>query len=480
MSGRARIAVVGGGIAGLAAAYELRRSDRDADPLEIVLFEGADRLGGKILTAPLDGTALDAGPDGFVAHKPWLRQLCEELGLAAELVPSAIAPASLWLHGRLRPSPAGLALGVPASPRAILRAARLLSPLGALRAAADLALPARGTEEDESLGAFVRRRFGVEVLDRLVDPLVGAVYASPADLLSVRATAPFLVDAESRARSVILGLGATSPAPSEPDPRPPFLTVRGGLSRVVDALDRALDGVDVRLTTPVREVLPTGDGRFLIASARGAFIADAVVLATPAFAAAPLVAPLSAEAARELRAIDYASVAIVALRYPRAAVAAPPRGSGFVVAPRDGRLLTACTWSSLKWPHLAPADGALVARCAVGRAGDERALALDDEALVAAVHAELRDAVGLRMLPQAARVTRWTHALPRYGVGHLDRLARIEAALARFPGLVLAGAAYRGIGLPDCVRQGREAAEAVRRVLLERRGSVRPRVAALP
>lgn len=462
---RPRLAIVGGGITGLAAAYFLRPSTWHGAPPEVVLLESSDRLGGKVRTDPFDGIALDAGPDGFLAQKPWAASLCAELGLGDRLVPSAPLPALLWLGERLRPLPAGLALGVPARLGPVARAG-ILSPAGLARAAADLVLPARDDAGDESLGALVRRRLGAEVLDRLVDPLVGGVYAGRADGLSARSVAPALVEAERRARSLLLGLRGSAVTASPP--RSAFQTLRGGLGRLVAALAAALDGVSVRTGAPVLGIAATPAGRYLLALPDGPEEFDAVLVALPAFAAATTLRPLCGPAASALEEIPYASVAVVALRYPPVAAPTLPPASGFLVPPREGRLMTACTWSSRKWPHLAPPDGSLIVRCSVGRADDASALDLDDGELVTRVDAELGQALRLRAGPTASRVTRWPRAIPQYAVGHGERLARIVRHLAPFEGLVLAGAAYRGLGLPDCVRQAREAAEAVRASLARR------------
>lgn len=437
----ARVAVIGGGISGLAAAYFLRR---DA---EVVLFEATERLGGKIRTERFGDAALDVGPDGFLFRKLEATTLCAELGLADDLAASAGAPPLVWTARGLRPLPAGLVLGVPARPFA---GAALLSPAGALRALGDLVLPARRADADESVGALVGRRFGGEVVERLVEPLVGAVYGGRARVLSARATTPWLVDAERRYRSVILGMRALA---SNGAGGATFLTLRGGLTRLVDALRGSL--ADVRVGAPVRTIQREADGfRLDVCGERF----DAVIVATPAPEAAALLEREAPDVARELRAIAYASVTIVALRYPAGALPRAPAQTGFVVPPDTGRLLTACTWSSVKWPHLATADGSLLARCAV----DERAQGLDDGALIGRVDAELRLAAGITAGPTATRVARWDRALPRYEVGHLDRVAGIARGLAAAPGLILTGAAYGGVGLPDCVRQAREAAATAR------------------
>lgn len=444
-----RVAVVGGGIAGLAAAYELSRA---AGPgASVTLLEAADRLGGKIRTEELAGHRFDVGPEALLARVPWAVELCGELGLAGELVGAAESGAFLWTRGRLRPLPTGPVLGMPAGIMPVLRAG-IFSPRGVARASLDLLLPASRPPEDEAVGALVRRRLGREVVERFVDPLLGGIYAGDCDHLSVHATAPQLAALAREHRSLVLGVRAASAA-SRPADGPVFVTLPGGLGRLVERLRDELDGVELRAGTAVHALEPVPGGRWrLLLSGDGAIEADAVVLAVPAPAAAELVRQVSPEAAGDLGAIEYADVTVVSLAYPAGAVPAPLRGSGFLVPRSEGRLITGCTWSSAKWAHLD--DGArLLLRCSVG----ERGAALDDAALVERACSELREAMGLRGEPAEAIVTRWDGAIPQYAPGHFDRVDRIAEALRGVPPLELAGAAYRGVGVPACIAQGRSA-----------------------
>jgi oxygen-dependent protoporphyrinogen oxidase len=426
-----------------------------------VLLEARERVGGVIRTETLEGTMVEAGPDSFLAREPHARALCEELGLGDELVEPVSFGAHVWRRGRLRPIPPGFVLGVPARPAAMLRS-RLLSPWGMARALGDLVLPGPLEGPDVSVGTLVRRRFGREVLERLVDPILAGTRAGSAEDMSLAAAAPPIDKAARARRSVLLGLRAQA----DREPRPPFLGLRGGMEGLVERLrdDIAGRGVEIRTGAEVRRLSAADDGGYDLGAG---LRPDGVVIALPPPAASVVLAPVAPGAVAELRGIEHASIATVNLLYPPAAGPLPPKGSGILVPSSEGRTIAGCTWTSRKWPHLAPPDGGLSIRCFVGRAGDDPGLALDDGALVERCASELRAALGLNGAPTASRVTRWPRALPQYAVGHIERIDRIEAALARLPALALAGAGYRGSGLPECMRQGEEAARRVLAALPE-------------
>ncbi|CAN5682689.1 hypothetical protein BH24ACT26_BH24ACT26_01860 [soil metagenome] len=499
---RPTVAVVGGGITGLVAARALARGGA-----HVVLFESQELLGGKIRTDELEGRPVEAGPDSFVEREPFgARLLCEELGLGDELVAPAAFGAHVWTGGKLRAMPAGFVLGVPASPVALLRSG-ILSPLGAGRALGDLVLPGPLAGGDVSVGSFVRRRFGPEVLERLVDPILAGTRAGRADDMSLAAAAP-QIDSVARAhRSVLIGLmrGRRTGDPGSGAPK--FLGLRAGMQSLVERL-RADLGPSVELRTGAMVTrlsvdgadagvgaggnssgldrgesgagLDTGGngagvglgvpggglgsrGRDLVVESEGEppFAVAGAVLAVPVFAATEILASICPDAARELDAIEYASVALVNLVYPPGAATLPPSGSGILVPSSEGRMLAGCTWTSRKWPHAAPSDGALTVRCFIGRSGDDAALELGDDELAARAHGELCEAMGIGAPPRATKVVRWARAIPQYSVGHNERMDRIDAALAPRPTIALAGAGYRGSGLPDCIRQGEEAARRV-------------------
>ncbi len=471
-----RVAVVGGGIAGLAAAHHLA----DRPDVRVTVCEAAARLGGKIRTEDFADVSLDLGPDAFLARRPEAVELCRELGLDGELVPPATSTAYVWRRGRLRRLPAGLVLGVPTRLGSLARS-RVLSPWGWSRVALEPLLPGRKLRGDEALGAVVRRRLGNEAHHRLVDPLVGGINAGDTDQLSIEMTAPSLATAARAGCSLVRGAARVARAGSvpgcptahrgrpavgadEPAQGPVFLTLPGGLGCLVEALEFRLvgAGAEVRTGAPVTVLEPTGRRGYRLHLETGVLEADAVVLATPAHDAAPLLAPHAPGSAATLASLGYASVALVALAFPPLPVGArvpPLDGSGFLVARGEGRLMTACSWASSKWSHLDRGDQ-VVLRVSAGRAGDARVEALDDDALVDRLRLELGEFLGITVAPSQVRVARWTRAFPQYAPGHRPRMAAAEAELRRrLPGVVLAGAALAGVGLPACIASGRRAAE---------------------
>lgn len=442
-----RVTVVGGGITGLAAAWELV-----SNGAEVTLVESGLRLGGKIVTEDIGRRAVDVGPDAFIARLPDAVALCHELGLTEEMVGVATDSAWLWTRGRLRPLPAGTVLGAPAGLGALLRAGRsgVVSPAGVARASLDLVLPRRDLGQDPTVGDLITARFGREVHERLVDPLVGGIHAGPSGLLSAQAVVPQLAAAGSH-RSLLLGLGRGMASAPPPAPSPIFVSLRGGMSRLVTRLEESLRDRGARI-----KLGHQADSADLVAASEE----GGVIVTTPAPAAAALLAGASPETATELAAVAHASVALVVLTYAADAFpsGSPPPGSGFLVPQAERRLMTACSFGSSKWPHWAN-EGEVVLRVSAGRWGDDRAVRFDDERLVGRLQRELVEALDLRDGPLASHVRRWPQAFPQYGAGHLDRVARIEAALARdLPHVLVAGAAYRGVGIPACIAQGRAAA----------------------
>jgi oxygen-dependent protoporphyrinogen oxidase len=442
--------VLGAGVTGLATAHFLRRL-LPAERVGVTVVETDRHLGGKIRTETLAGQPVEAGPDVLQIRVPEAMELCRDLGLESQLVAPRALPAHLWMGGRLRPIPAGLVLGAPARLSAVAGAG-ILSRLGMARAALDLVLPRTSLGGDETLASVVAARFGSEVAERLVAPLLSGIYAGDAGRLSARAVAPELFALARRHRSLLLGLRRLPSRRGEPT----LVTLRCGLRGLTERIRAATPGVDFRLGTAVRCVETDGPRGCLVRLDDGVLAADAVVLALPAFAAAEVLRQLRPAAAAALAGIEYASVATAALAYPAGAMP-PLRSTGFLVPRGEGRFLVGCTLLTSKWPHLDGASHALV-RAAVGRAGDERWRQLDDGDLIGRVHDELAEALGAKLPPpHAGRVTRWGRAMPQYAVGHLERVERIERELAGLP-LVLAGAAYRGVGVASCIAQARAAA----------------------
>ncbi len=451
MSGTPHVAVVGGGISGLAAAHALVRSGA----ARVTLVEADRRLGGKIRSERIAGTVVDVGAESLLTRVPAAIELCRELGLEDELVPPGQMATSVWTRGRLRELPGYVLGGLPDGVTPLLRSG-ILSPLGVARASLDLVLPAARTDADRAVGELVARRLGRQALDRLVDPLLGTIYGADCDQLSLRATAPQLERLARDHRSLIRGLRAAKPAPAS---GPMFMSLPGGLERIVTRLCERLQDAELRCGVAVTRLDRAGDGRYRL-SGPGCepLVADGVVIAAPAGQAGRILAAISPAAATMLQAIRYTPAVVVTLRYPAGALPRPLPGAGFLVPQGERRLLGACTWLSAKWPHLA-ASGETWLRCSVGRRDAARALDLDDATLVGELSAELREAMGLRGEPLGTLVTRWEDALPLYQPGHVERVARIEHELSRLPRVALAGAAYRGIGVPQCIAQGRAAAE---------------------
>lgn len=448
MQARPRVVIVGGGISGLATAHYLRR-DLGLGA-QVTLVESSPRLGGKIATHQLAGHPVDTGPDALVVRAPVMRALLEDLGLGDQMVAPAAQGAYLWSRGRLRRLPPGTLFGVPDKLVPLLRS-RLLSPAGLARAALDLVLPRRRPiGNDPSVADLVIPRLGSQVFDRLVEPLLGGVYAGSAAELSARSTVPDIAALARDNRSLYVGLRRLRRHAPPASGGPALASLDGGLVGLVDALSGRLADDDVRLGAAV-EVLERADAGYRVGLADGQSItADAVVLATPAFVSAGLLADLAPSAARVLAAVPYADVATVTLAYPRSVVSRPLDGTGFLVPPQEGKLLVGCSWSSAKWPHLAD-EAVVLIRCMVGRQGDSRWVSMDDETLVRCVHEELVEAMGLSAIAAQSLVQRWPQGLPQYLVGHQDRLDVVDAALRHLPGVHLTGAAYRGVGLASCV-----------------------------
>ena len=442
-----RVAVVGGGITGLATARLLRKSG-----LTVTVLEAGRELGGKIQTRELAGVPVEAGPDTFLARVPWAVDLCGELGLGDDLIAPATGKAWLWIGERLRPLPERHVLGVPTALRPLLESG-VLSTAGVARAALDLVLPRTDPGPDPSVAAVVGRRMGRQVVERLVDPLVGGINAGRADGLSLSATARPIADGAARSRSLVLGLRQAKPGPGGPV----FLGLAGGLHRLVDRLAEDDLGT-VRVDTAVVGITPSGGGYALECTPGPDIEVDLVILTVPAFAAAEIVTALSPTAAAHLAAIRHASVVTATLAYEPSAVVRPLDGAGMLVPRVEGRLITACTWSTSKWPALA-SSGMVLLRASAGRDGDTRAMELDDSEVLRRVHDELAEALGLRERPVASLVSRWPRGFPQYEVGHQARVDDIDAALATdAPGVFVAGASYRGLGIAACIEQARRAA----------------------
>ncbi len=515
------IVVLGGGITGLAAAWEL--SNGAPGDTRIVVLEQGESLGGKLQASTVGGRLVDVGPDAFLARRPEAIDLCKELGIGADLVAPGAEGAYVWARGRLRRLPEGLAMGIPTRWVPLARSGILDLP-GLARAAVDL-LPTGLAKRnptghsrvgrDTSVGELVRLRLGDQVATRLAGPLIGGINAADIDLLSAQAAFPSLLDASRDPGSLMRSLrprpgpGPHAPSSSAPPPAAgqslrvassrqdlphgaaTFLTLRTGLSSLAARLGSALvaRGVDLRLGSAAHDIQaieaayhagtpesrgpspdpgglrqrPGGSEQstgWIVRSTSGDIAASGVVVALPAFEAAAVLRSTSADLADELDTIRYSSVSLVTLSFADTAIPDLPRGTGFLVPADAGMIITACTLLTSKWPLLKQ-PGLSILRASVGRDGDDRHLSIDDEELVEKVLHDLRAVLGVRARPEEALVTRWPRAFPQYQVGHYARVARIDSLVAALPGLALAGAAYRGVGIPACIGSGRHAARVV-------------------
>jgi oxygen-dependent protoporphyrinogen oxidase len=475
-----RVAIVGGGISGLAAAHELTRHARAHDPaLEVLLLEASARLGGTIRTHTREGFLLEGGPDAFISEKPEALTLAKQLGLDARLLETNAAHRRSFIvgGGRLRPVPEGFHLLAPSRFRPFLTT-DIFSWAGKARMSLDLFLPRRAPVDgdDESLANFVRRRFGREALERMAQPMVGGIYTADPEQLSLRATMPRFLDMERADRSIILAMwrarrrAATGTLGTSGARYSLFLSFDGGMQTLTDALAHALPHGTARLNTTVEAIgfdretrqwnlRIAGDAARGGETAGGATVAaDALCLALPAYASARLLGGIDAELAAELGSIPYASSATVNLAFRRADIPHPLDGFGFVVPFVERRKTLACTFSSVKFAGRAPAGHALL-RAFVGGALQPEMYALDEEGMIDAVREDLRALLGIERAPLFAHVERWPRSMAQYHLGHLARIERIRRRLQHFPTLQLAGNAYGGAGIPDCIRSGHAAAK---------------------
>ncbi|WBM79416.1 protoporphyrinogen oxidase [Cryobacterium breve] len=519
MLSRPRVVIVGGGISGLATAHYLHQSLGDG--ALITLVEASPRLGGKIVTEDFAGHSVDAGPDALMVRAPVAVNLLTDLGLADLVVAPASGGSRIWSRGRLRTLPTGTVFGIPDRLLPLLKS-RLLSPLGFARVLLDVVLPAgRTLPADPTIAEIVVPRMGREVFDRLVDPLLGGIHAGRADELSAHSTAPDIEVLARGNRSLNLSLRrrrragaakaaaalaagtaaadsgvasttaastrAAAPSPSVSAalatagdaaagsratasvgaaPRlaraggATLVTVEGGLGRLIDALAARAAGDDIRLRTAATSLAREGAG-YLVGLSDGTSVeADAVVVATPAFVAAGLLLAENPVLGAALAGIPYTDVATICLAYPRSALGRPLGGNGFLVPPVEGKLVVGCTVSSNKWPHLAD-EATVLIRCMVGRAGDTRWAGLDDTTLVAQVHAELVEALGVTGRPTTHHIERWPLGMPQYVVGHQGRLDTADRELAGLPGVHLTGSGYRGVGLASCIADAERVARRI-------------------
>ncbi|WP_010270880.1 protoporphyrinogen oxidase [Paenibacillus senegalensis] len=468
MGERCRVVIIGGGISGLSAAYYTWRFLKEAGvQADMTVVERDQQWGGKVQTVRQEGFVMEKGPDSFLARKTPVIDLTRELGLQEDLVATnPQAKKTYILHnGRLHPMPPGLALGIPTQWKPFLNSG-LISPLGKVRAAMDLVLPRRRDDGDEALGDFLERRLGKEVLENVCEPLLAGIYAGDTHQLSLQSTFPQFQAMERKSRSLILGMTRSRqqapPTAGVPESvsRSMFLSYRHGLSSLIEALTGYLQEQGVRLLSGQMvtslEKQPQGGASLRLDSGQE-LSADCVIAAVPTFVLPSLLPNLPAVA--RLAEMPYVSVANFVAAYDRKSIGQELDASGFLVPRKEGRFITACTWTSAKWKHTAPDDKVLV-RCYIGRSGEEHWRQLPDETLSANARRELKELLGIEAKPLFSRINRWEQSMPQYPVGHLHTIKKARQEAAEYmPGLWLTGSGFHGVGIPDCIRQGKEAAQ---------------------
>lgn len=444
------IVVIGGGIAGLATAYELHQRH-----IPFTLLEATDRFGGVVFSEQVDGFTLDGGPDSLLIQKKDGIKLCEELGLGPRLVPTKLPRlAYIQRGGKLHALPAASVLGIPTEWGPFIKS-RLFTWTGKLRMGAEMFVPRRTDTADESIGAFMRRRFGNEATTYLAEPLLAGIHAGDVDRLSVRAMFPRFPEAEAKSGSLLRAF--RSQPKHAPSKDGAFKSLPGGLGELIRALEASLPASSMCLRTAAAAVERHSEGYRVRTRDGQSLDARAVVIATPAFATAALLDNTAPDIARACRDIPYASAVTVSLAFPRAAVQHPLNGSGFVVPRVENTGIMAGSWLSSKWPHRAP-EGFVLLRAFLGGARDPEAITKPDRDIVDTAMAALRPLLGISGEPLFTRIYRWERANAQHEVGHLDRIAAIDRSLASRPGLFITGSGFRGVGIPDCIADGRATA----------------------
>jgi len=463
-----RTVILGGGISGLATAFALQQ----CGSTDWTMIESTPRWGGKITSARERGFTIEGGPDSFITQKPAAVELCKRLGLEDQLTGSNTGKSAttyIWSGGRLHPMPEGMMLMAPSMVLPFL-CSRLISWPGKLRMGMEIFVPRARGDEDESLAGFVRRRLGNELLNKIAGPLMGGIHAADPERLSLKSTFPIFLEMEKKHGSLVLGMMKRAKRPVKPEARPHaahgakrppmFMSLRDGLQQLSDTLVAHLPQNALRVGSRALAVSRYADRYRIDLSDGSSLLADDVVFATPSFVTADLLQGLDPALAVRLHAIRYVSTATVSLGFRRSEIAYPLRGAGFIVPQSEGRRITACSWSSVKFEHRAPEDCVLL-RVFIGGALAEDLAEQDEDALVRLAREELQVVLGIAATPVVAKAYRWHKANPQYDIGHDERVTEIEQSISRHPGLHLAGAAYHGPGIPDCIQSGTKAAQAI-------------------
>ncbi|SEP81604.1 protoporphyrinogen oxidase [Piscibacillus halophilus] len=448
---RKRVVVVGGGITGLTAAYYLKKEQ--SHNIDLTLIEATNRLGGKIDTMRKDGFTIERGPDSFLERKTDAKQLVEDLGLDDELVRNATGQAFILSHDRLHPIPKGSKMGIPLEWKPFLQSS-LFTPRGKIAAFNDLVKGRSNEHGDQSVGLFFRRRLGNEVVDRLIHPLISGIYAGDIDYLSLQATFPHFKDVEQNHRSLIKGLRKASQNETKQQKQGQFLTLKSGLQPIVNQLEKEIGEQNILLNSKVTHVEKKNDSYLLRVDHQEEPIeADFVIMTTPHRITEKIFSQY--DFMHHFTEAKSTSVANVALAFEKDAIDNLPHGTGFVVSRKERYRITACTWTHKKWPHTTP-DGHILVRAYVGKPGDEEVLDKTDEQIESIVLKDLQTIMEINKPPLFKVVSRWYDAMPQYTVGHMDRLIELEGKLSEhLPNIFLAGASYRGVGLPDCMKQAK-------------------------
>ncbi|MEA1922482.1 MAG: protoporphyrinogen oxidase [Pseudomonadota bacterium] len=469
MTSPKKIAIIGGGITGLAAAYELTQQARQTNtPIEIELFEQAPELGGKIITKKDDPYLVEGGPDCFIVEKPWALQLIKELGLEGELLNTSSGAGGTFVFddNALHRLPDGVMMMVPTKMVPFLTS-KLISWPGKIRMGCDLFIPKRKETGDETLASFVRRRLGQEALDKMAEPLIGGIHAGNPENMSLLSTFPRFLEMEQDGGSLIVGMlkrqkkmvEMMKKRPPAPGPKKTFfISLNEGLGQLVDKLETVIGSDKIHCGRKISQLKQTPDNRWLIEEENhDPITADAVIVTTEAYAAAGLVKNELPRLADLLNEIPYVSSATVSMAFPRKAIPHALDAYGFIVPKIANRRIMAVTWTSIKWAHRAP-QGMVLLRAFVGGAQRQELAACGDQEMLNLVKEELSSIMGINTPPEKSWIYRWPQGMPQYVIGHLDRLEAIDAITKEQKGLYLAGAGYRGIGIPDCINQGRQAA----------------------
>lgn len=481
------IAIVGGGITGLAAAYKVQEQARAKGlSVRFVLIEAEEKLGGKIITHRENGFTIEGGPDCFLRQKPWGAELALNLGLGDAIMGTNDHQRKTYVlnRGRLAPLPDGVMLIVPTRIMPFATST-LISWPGKIRMAMDLFIPRRTDDADESVGDFVRRRLGVEALEKIAEPLLSGIHVSDPEQQSLLGTFPRFRNIEKKHGSLIKGMLAERKAaaaarknaavqPPAKTPQTIFLSMQNGMRQLLEAIEAKLTDGEILRGVKVTSLKRGELGGFRLSLSNGEMLdADSVILTTPAYVSGSLVQSIDAHAAEMLNAIRYVSTATISLAYRKQDIRKPFMGFGFVVPKKEKRKITACTWSSFKFNHRAPEDSLLL-RCFVGGPGQEHLVDLDDKAMLEMVRSELRDLLKIDAEPVLTRIYRWRKANPQYDLGHMERVKEIQTRLSHFPGLYVTGGAFEGVGIPDCIHQGAQTAERAMEICEQMQGQFAP------